>query len=188
MSAAEKASIEARKHEPEKHEPPKPADKPPDPHERPHDPAREPHKPPETVPSEPESSTVAMSADQFQRIMVSVIQEARKPIVDERAVQARERMKAQNRRLRVDRQAMLLAKFHSCNHMQMPGSVMTGCACIAWAIQSDNVKRGTCQHCGTKFSPILEECDHPEIWEAYKYLVRLPTHPAGNINNIFQTA
>jgi hypothetical protein len=87
-----------------------------------------------------------------------------------------------------DQQKMLAARFESCNHMQLPGSVMTGCSCIAWATQSDGKKRGTCQHCGTVFSSVREECASQEIWEAYKMLVRLPTHPTGNINTVFQSA
>lgn len=131
---------------------------------------------------------VAFTADQFQSIISTVIQEARKPVRDERTVARLKRMKEHNRAMQKDSRQMLIARFHNCNHMQMPGSVMTGCACIAWATQSDGIKRGTCQHCGTIFSSKREECLSDEIHEAYKMLVRLPTHPAGNINSIFQSA
>jgi hypothetical protein len=97
-------------------------------------------------------------------------------------------MREHNRMLQRDQRDMLLARFRSCNHMQYPGSVMTGCSCIGWATQSDGKKRGTCQHCGTVFSPVREECIADEVWQAYSMLVRVPTHPGGNINSIWQSA
>ena len=143
---------------------------------------------PEEKPADDEQARVSMTAAQFQQIMQVVVKEARKPVVDERTLARQQRTREHNQALARDQREMLINRFRSCNHMQMPGSVMTGCACIAWATQSDGKKRGTCQHCGTIFSPVREECLSEEIWRAYSMLVRLPTHPAGNINSIFQSA
>lgn len=134
------------------------------------------------------STSVSMTAEQFREIMQAIIFEARKPIIDEMKVAQTKRMREHNRQMQQDNREMLLARFRSCNHMQLPGSVMTGCSCIAWATQSDGKRRGTCQHCGTMFSPNKEECLSEEIWRAYPMLVRVPTHPGGNINSIFQSA
>lgn len=154
------------------------------------EPEKQPEKPPEEPEEKPEpkEASVSLTAVQFQQIMEAVIKEARKPVVDEMTVARRKRTREHNRMLAKDQRDMLINRFRNCNHMQMPGSVMTGCACIAWATQSDQKKRGTCQHCGTIFSPMREECLSDEIWHAYAQLVRLPTHPAGNINSIFQSA
>jgi hypothetical protein len=175
-----------------------PSDKPHEPGQphQPHDPRqprREPGhsepgpggpKPPKD-PNEPEEDeppaaarSVSMTRDQFERF----VQEMRKPVRDERAIARQQRTREHNRQLALDNIRVRIDRFHSCNHMQSPGSVMTGCSCIAWATQSDGKKRGTCQHCGTVFSAERSECLSKEIWEAYKMLVRLPTHPAGNIN------
>lgn len=184
-------------HEPGKHQPP---DKPHDP-SQPQDPSRQPQRTPQqpqdpNQPSEepgavstaPLAMVPGMNIDQFEKILTTLIAEARKPVKDERTEARIKRMRDHNRQMLKDQREMMVERFHNCNHMQLPGSVMTGCSCIAWAEQSDHRKRGTCQHCGTVFSAIREECVSAEIWEAYKYLVRLPTHPAGNINNIFMSA
>jgi hypothetical protein len=159
---------------------------------------RQPPKPPEPEPQEPDkekepeetpaSKIVQMTAGEFQQVIQAVIKEARRPVIDERTISRQKRTREHNQMLREDQRNMLIQRFRSCNHMQMPGSVMSGCAAIAWATQSDGRKRGTCQHCGTIFSPLQEECLTDEIWQAYAMLVRLPTHPAGNINHVFQAA
>lgn len=131
---------------------------------------------------------VVMSKNQFETFIKTMATELRKPPHDEIKAQQQKRMKEHNRAMQKDNREMLLNRFRSCNHMQLPGSIMTGCAAIAWATQSDGKVRGTCQHCGTFFSPVKEECLHEEIWEAYKFLIRIPTHPAGNVNMTFQHA
>ena len=144
---------------------------------------------PEEKPDDKEErARVSMTAGEFQQVIQAVIKEARKPVLDERTVARQKRTREHNQMLQRDQRDMLVNRFRNCNHMQMPGSVMTGCAAIAWATQSDGRKSGTCQHCGTIFSPEREECLSDEIWRAYSMLVRLPTHPAGNINSIFQSA
>lgn len=161
---------------------PHPEKREPEPEEEP-DKEKEPEEKPE---KEPER--VSLTAAQFQQIMEAVVKEARKPVVDDITLARRKRTREQNQLLALDQREVLINRFRSCNHMQMPGSVMTGCSCIAWATQSDGKKRGTCQHCGTIFSPVREECLSDEIWQSYSMYVRLPTHPAGNINSIFQSA
>lgn len=161
------------KHEPGKHEPTRPQE--PDP--------AEPKQPPKSE-EEAGASSLSLSTAQFQFLCDML----RRPMVDPKKEAQIKRMREHNRRLRQDTLAMIIARFHSCNHMQMPGSVLSGCAVIAWATQTDGIKRGTCQHCGTIFSPKRSECASKEIWEAYPMLVRIPTHPGGNINNIFMGA
>lgn len=162
--------------------------------QHPEKPEPEPEEKPDKDEEEPEEQPgkeperVSMTAVQFQQIMQAVVAEARKPVVDEITLARRKRTREHNQLLALDQRENLINRFRNCNHMQMPGSVMTGCSCIAWATQSDGRKRGTCQHCGTIFSPLREECLADEIWQAYSMLVRLPTHPAGNINSIFQSA
>lgn len=171
-------------------------------------PGRPPHQPepspqpkpqPEPDPNEPEEATapppIAFSAAAFEKMMSkfeqamgTAIAEARKPIRDERVIARLQRMKEHNHAMQKDQRETLIARFHNCNHMQLPGSVMTGCSCIAWATQSDQKKRGVCQHCGTIFSSERSECLNDEIYESYKMMVRMPTHPAGNFNTIFQSA
>jgi len=154
--------------------------------EEPEEPAEDDDKVEET---EPEKATVvSMSASQFQEIIQAVISESRKPVTDEKKLAQQLRMREHNKQLGRDRQQMLIHRFRSCNHQQLPGSVMTGCSAIAWATQSDGKRRGTCMHCGTVFSPELSECISDEVWQAYRMLVRMPTHPAGNIETVFQSA
>jgi hypothetical protein len=133
-------------------------------------------------------TTVSMSAQQFKDVIAAVIYEARKPVRDERAVEQQAQMRERNRMLAKDSRDLQIARYRSCNHMQLPGTSVSGCSCIAWATQDDKVRRGTCQHCGTCFSPKREECLSDEIWQAYGLLIRIPTHPAGNINTVFQSA
>lgn len=193
----EEAAMLASPHEPEKPHPPHPPEKPPQP-KRP-DEEPEPKPEPEHQPKEPPEATAPQAAaftvadiermmNKFDETMATAIREARKPIRDERAIARMQRMKEHNHQMQKDAREMLIARFRNCNHMQLPGSVMTGCSCIAWATQSDGIKRGTCQHCGTIFSSKREECLNQEVWESYKMLVRMPTHPAGNFNTIFQSA
>ena len=173
-------SIRMKEHEPErKHPEPK---KPEDP-KKPAEPVKEPQ-----TEDEPEVSTQSVPIDRLQAMLTAVIAEARKPVPNEREVARVKRMRDHNRMMQKDQRQQLIGRFYSCNHMQSPGSVMTGCAAIAWATQSDGRKRGVCQHCGTVFSSERSECLAKEVWDAYKMLVRLPTHPAGNINNVFQSA
>ena len=139
-------------------------------------------------PSDNAAKTVSLTAKELEEALARIVTEARKPVLDERKLRQQIRMREHNRLMMADNLKMQQQKFFACNHMQLPGSVMTGCAVIAWATQSDNVRRGTCQHCGTVFSPIRAECASEEIWRAYNMLVRLPTHPSGNINNVFQSA
>jgi hypothetical protein len=154
--------------------PPKP-EPPPDPH-------------PDPVPEPEPGDSMKLNANDFKELISTVIAEARKPVKDERLMARIKRMREHNRAMQGDQREMLYSRFKNCNHMQLPGSVMTGCSCIAWATQSDGKRRGTCQHCGTIFSSERAECLNDEIWEAYKTLVRLPTHPAGNFNHVFQSA
>ncbi len=134
------------------------------------------------------SGNVNITLDQFQMMMQMIVAESRKPVRDEMKESQKKRMQDSNRNSIRDKNAFLLDKFRSCSHMQRPGSILTGCSAVAWATQSDAKVRGTCQHCGTLFSPVREECLHQEIWEAYKHLIRIPTHPAGNVNYDFQHA
>lgn len=157
-----------------------PADKPHDP-AKPKDPDERP-EPNEGVAAAP--SMVTFSIAQFQMLVDNL----RKPIIDPMKEERTKRMREHNQRLRKDQRKMLVSRFYSCNHMQLPGSVLSGCAVIAWGTQSDGVKRGTCMHCGTIFSPHRQECASQEIWEAYATLVRIPTHPGGNFHSIFQSA
>lgn len=159
----------------------------------PHRPPREPDedeekekKPKKEEEQEPPESakTVSMSEAQF----LMLVQELRKQPVNPQLESRRRRTREHNQRLMRDAEKMLQARFFGCNHMQLPGSVMTGCSAIAWGTQSDGIKRGICQHCGTVFSPTRSECASQEIFEAYRMMVRMPTHPAGNINSVFQSA
>lgn len=171
MIVAEEQAVLRQSPHPEKTEP--------EPEEKPDKDEEE----PEEKPVEKELN-ISITTNQFQQL----VRELRKPVVDEITLARRKRTREHNQLLERDQREMLINRFHNCNHMQMPGSVMTGCSCIAWATQSDGRKRGCCQHCGTIFSPLREECLSDEIWHAYSMLVRLPTHPAGNINSIFQSA
>jgi hypothetical protein len=150
--------------------------------------AIEPKPEPKTEPEAPPSQTVSIPFEQFQVFMQALLAESRKPHVDPMKENQKKRMQAQNRSAIKDKNDFLLAKFRNCSHMQRPGSILTGCSAVAWATQSDGRVRGTCQHCGTLFSPIKEECLHPEMHEAYKQLIRIPTHPAGNVNFDWQHA
>ncbi|PWT73643.1 MAG: hypothetical protein C5B60_07930 [Chloroflexi bacterium] len=167
--------------------PPRTPESPPPPPPEPVEPEEEPVEPDKE--KEPEHATVvSMTSVQFQQMIQAVIAESRKPVVDEKKLAQQVRMREHNRMLASDQRKMLITRFYSCNHMQLPGSVMTGCSAIAWANQSDGKRRGTCMHCGTIFSSERSECISDEIWQAYKMLVRLPTHPAGNIETVFQSA
>jgi hypothetical protein len=151
--------------------------------------AIEPKPAPEAQPEPaPPPGNVTMTVEQFQMLMMTMATELRKPVRDEMKENQKKRMQAQNRSAIKDKNEFLLAKFRNCSHMQRPGSILTGCSAVAWATQSDGRVRGTCQHCGTLFSPIKEECLHPEMHEAYKQLIRIPTHPAGNVNFDWQHA
>jgi hypothetical protein len=145
---------------------------------------RGPGRPPNPKPVEP----VTIPIEQVQAMMQMLIAESRKPVRDPIKEQQTARMKEHNRQGLKDQRDMKIAKFQNCNHMQRPGSILTGCSAIAWATQSDGITRGFCQHCGTGFSPRKEECISQEIWEAYKHLIRIPTHPAGNVSYTFQNA
>lgn len=172
----EEYTLEAAAPPTKPHEPPRP-DRPPTPEPEP--------KPDE--PFDPNEAGLRLTASDLREVLSVVIAEARKPVKDERMIARLKRMREHNRSMQKDQREMLHIRFKSCDHMQLPGSVMTGCSCIAWATQSDGKRRGTCQHCGTIFSSERSECLNDEIWEAYKMLVRLPTHPAGNFNHIFQS-
>lgn len=137
---------------------------------------------------QPAPGNVNLSLEQFQMLMSTIAAEFRKPVVDEMKAKQQKRMKDQNRSAIKDKNEFLMAKFRNCSHMQRPGSILTGCSAVAWATQSDGRVRGTCQHCGTLFSPVKDECLHAEIAEAYKQLIRIPTHPAGNVNFDWQHA
>lgn len=165
--------------------PPRTPDQPPEPTE----PDEEPEPADPDKEKEPEHATiVSMTAIQFQEMIQTVISESRKPVTDEKKLAQQLRMREHNKMLARDQRQMLITRFHSCNHMQLPGSVMTGCSAIAWATQSDGKRRGTCMHCGTIFSSERSECISDEVWQAYRMLIRLPTHPAGNIETVFQSA
>lgn len=146
------------------------------------------HKTPEPSrekePDEETKNVVAMTESQFFQLVT----ELRKPVINPQLESRRKRTREHNRALMRDQVKMVRNRFLGCNHMQLPGSVMTGCSVIAWATQSDGRKRGICQHCGTIFSSVRSECASQEIFDAYPMLVRLPTHPAGNINSVFQSA
>jgi len=140
----------------------------------------------EEKPKEKEQLVAMM--DKFQAALETAIVAARKPIINEQDERQKRRMKEHMRQLQKDEAILSQNKFRMCSHMQYPGSVLTGCSVIAWATQSDGVRRGTCMHCGTIFSPNRSECKSDEIWESYKTLVRIPTHPGGNVNSVFQNA
>ena len=148
----------------------------------------QPQPPPPTEPDEPIDEPKEDVAETIRAQFQMLAQELRKPIVNPQVEARKRRTREHNRTLMSDRKKMMLARFDNCNHMQLPGSVLTGCSVIAWATQSDHRKRGICQHCGTVFSSVREECASQEIYEAYRMLVRIPTHPGGSINSVFQAA
>jgi hypothetical protein len=152
--------------------------------------AMEPRPAPEPQVEAPPSQTVSIPFEQFQVFMQTLLTESRKPPIDEMKERQKARMKAQNRSSIKDKEKFLLQKFYNCSHMQRPGSILTGCSAVAWATQSDALVRGSCQHCGSLFSPRLEECIpcHPDVHAAYKELIRIPTHPAGNVRFDWQHA
>lgn len=186
--------------EPSKHEPGK---HPNEPHQ-PHDPSRPGQQPPQpSQPGQPkprgegeepeteeekQTRTVQMTSAQFETLIKAVIGEARKPVTDEQMLARKKKWRDRNVALMRSQRLVKLNSFRNCNHMQFPGSVLTGCSVVAWATQSDHKRRGVCQHCGTIFSSVREECLSEEIFDAYKMLIRMPTHPGGNINTIFQSA
>lgn len=175
----------APKHEPSKPQPHRsqePDPKPPSPPE-----PEEPEPDKEEPEKEPAGQMAAMMA-KFEQALDTAISAARRPVINEQEERQKRRMKEHMRQLAKDEAVLSQNKFRMCSHMQYPGSVMTGCSVIAWATQSDGVRRGTCMHCGTIFSPKREECQSDEIWEAYRTLVRIPTHPGGNVNSVFQNA
>lgn len=180
-------------HEPGKHpgqppQPQEPGKHPGQPHE-PHKPGKEGEEPEEDQPGKREPQrTVSMTSAQFEDLMRAVIGEARKPVTNEQVEARKRKWRERNIRLLKGQRQLLLSRFRGCNHMQFPGSVMTGCSAIAWATQSDGHKRGICMHCGTVFSSERTECVSEEVWQAYPNLVRTPTHPGGNINTVFQSA
>ena len=135
-----------------------------------------------------EQTNVNMTTEQFQNLMEAMITASRKPLHDPIKEKQVKRMKEHNAQGIADQRQMKIAKFQNCSHMQRPGSILTGCSAVAWATQSDGKVRGFCQHCGTMFSPVKEECLSPEIHEAYRLLLRIPTHPAGDLNYTFQHA
>jgi hypothetical protein len=155
----------------------------------PHKPEPEPPPPkkpgePEEPPDEKEKVVHAMTEEQFERLLRAV----RQPPVDERRERRMKMWRDRNAEEMKQMQNFNIRRYKNCNHMQLPGSVLSGCSIIAWATQSDQKRRGTCQRCGTIFSPVREECLSDEIWQAYAVEIRKPTHPAGHINFQFQTA
>lgn len=138
--------------------------------------------------AEKDTGQISMSPDQLQTLISTLINEARKPIVDPMKEQQKLRMKEHNKRGIEDNRKVRLNRFRSCSHMQRPGSILTGCSAVAWATQSDGVVRGVCQHCNTLFSPRQNECLDEEVWKQYEHLKRIPTHPAGNVSYTFQNA
>lgn len=160
------------------HEPSKPGE----PIHKPGEP-REPHKKPGPE-EEPEQVVHAMTEEQFERLLLAV----RSPVIDPRVEARKKHMKEHNQRMQADDREMKRRLAKGCNHMQAPGSVLTGCSLVAWGNQSDGKRRGCCQRCGTIFSPVRSECLSQEIWQAYTQMVQTPTHPAGNMNTIFQSA
>lgn len=135
-----------------------------------------------------ESGQVSMSPEQLQTLISTLVAEARKPLIDPIKEQQKARMKEHNRKGIEDNKNVRLNRFRNCSHMQRPGSILTGCSAVAWATQSDGIVRGVCQHCNTLFSPREDECLDKEIHAAYKHLLRIPTHPAGNVSYTFQNA
>lgn len=139
-------------------------------------------------PKEPTPSGTMVPIEQVSAMMQMLIAESRKPVIDPIKENQKARMKEHNKRGLDDARQVKINKFNNCSHMQRPGSILTGCSAVAWATQSDGITRGHCQHCGTFFSPKKDECLSEEIWAAYKHMIRIPTHPAGNINYTFQNA
>lgn len=135
---------------------------------------------PKEEPVQPDNQGM-IPAEQVMAMMKVLMEEARKPVRDPIKENQAKRMKEHNKQGLEDQRKLKIAKFQNCSHMQRPGSILTGCSAIAWATQSDGKIRGHCQHCGTIFSPVKNECISEEIWEAYKYMIRIPTHPAGDL-------
>jgi hypothetical protein len=159
-------------------------------------PERTPHKPPpppepepepEPKPEEPaarQAKVLSITEEQLERLLRA----ARGPVIDERKERRMRMWKEHNQQLQKDDLKVKVGRFRSCNHMQLPGSVVSGCSLIAWATQTDQKRRGVCQRCHTVFSPVREECISDEVWESYRRLIAIPTHPAGNQNYIYQSA
>lgn len=139
-------------------------------------------------PPNPKPDQVSMSPDQLQTLITTLIHEARKPVIDPLKEKQKARAKEHYTAMVKDQHDLKVRQFQNCNHMQAPGSILTGCACIGWATQSDGKVRGVCQHCNTLFSPVREECLSEEVFQAYGHLRRLPTHPGGNVAYTFQQA
>lgn len=139
-------------------------------------------------PPNPKPEQISMSHEQYQTLISTLIAEARKPVIDPIKEKQALRMKEHNKALAKDNYNVLINRFRGCNHMQSPGSILTGCCCVAWATQSDGHVRGVCQHCNTLFSPLRDECLSEEIHQMYNVLRRLPTHPGGQVSYTFQQA
>ena len=63
----------------------------------------------------------------------------------------------------------LATRAKNCSHLREDGTSV-----IAWAVQSDGITRGVCQHCTTSFSPRREECIDDYVFSVYETVRKIP--------------
>ena len=102
-----------------------------------------------------------LSAAQLQNLLSVVLEEARKPYVDEDAKKLKESRRLRLRAAMLEMQAAEKARQVNCTHLREDNT-----SCIAWMVNTDGITRGFCPHCCL----VIDE-KHPKRAE----LLRVPT-------------
>ncbi len=112
-----------------------------------------------------DESRVELSTSDIKELLKTVLEEARKPVVDEQAQKRKEMHRQRLRNQMVVNEHMRALREARCSHMRQDNTSR-----IAWMQNSDGVVRGTCQYCHAIFEPGHKDYDE---------LIRRPTYGTG---------
>lgn len=125
-------------------------------------------EPTKSTASQPVVSQPAQPVQMDTATLLKMIEELKKPYVDPKIVEAKERQRLALREERKRSEENRKAREAACSHLREDNTSR-----IAWMQNSDLVTRGVCQSCNALFQP-----GHPD----YMRLIKIPVGRAGIIS------
>lgn len=117
--------------------------------------------------SEQQKEVIRVMVAEIRKPPHDPVKEARDARVKETKEKAEKEMWDKKRRM-----------YTQCSHLRQDGT-----SNIAWATQSDGVKRGMCPYCSSDFSPEMTKV-YPDLADLYQKMLKVPTGRMENVRYV----
>ena len=125
-----------------------------------------------TAPTAVAAPGVVLTGEQLSNLLTTVIEEARKPVVDKESQARREAQRLRLRKVLLEEKEAERRRQDNCSHLREDNT-----SCIAWQVNTDGVTRGFCPHCTLVIDEHYKDREKLLKIPILVVLVRSPTPP-----------